>query len=253
MGHESELLLDPSIRNWVLLPILVVMILVGLVRHYITLLFASPPKFDERGFRENQALTKGRILRSNGNYIPYSSFCSRRENLGERYLNGDFLKNPNASGIEGMGDPANMEVMMDGMKKNMAMVIPQTLIFGWVTFFFSGFVLTKLPFPLTIRFKAMLQRGIETPDMDVTWVSSLSWYFLNLFGLKSVFSWILGDGNAADSMKDLQQMQGMGMGQQPMGPQQDMKKIFKTEKENLDLFQHNWALKDVEQKLLQQR
>jgi len=49
---------------------------------------------------------------------------------------------------------------------------------SWITYFFSGFIVVKLPFPLTVRFKAMLQRGIETNDMDVSWVSSLSWYFV---------------------------------------------------------------------------
>ena len=39
----------------------------------------------------------------------------------------------------------------------------------------------------------MLQRGIETPDLDVTWVSSLSWYFLTLFGLNAVYRLVLGD------------------------------------------------------------
>jgi hypothetical protein len=60
-------------------------------------------------------------------------------------------------------------------------------------------VAVKLPFPLTIGFKQMMQRGIETPDMDVRWVSSLSWYFLNLFGLNGLFRLLLGSDNGATS------------------------------------------------------
>ena len=41
----------------------------------------------------------------------------------------------------------------------------------------------------------MLQSGVATHDLDVRWVSSLSWYFLNLFGLRSVFNYILGSDN----------------------------------------------------------
>lgn len=41
----------------------------------------------------------------------------------------------------------------------------------------------------------MLQRGIETPDMDVRWVSSLSWYFLNFLGLNGLYRIILGGDN----------------------------------------------------------
>jgi hypothetical protein len=41
----------------------------------------------------------------------------------------------------------------------------------------------------------MLQRGIETSDMDVRWVSSLSWYFLNWFGLNGLYRVILGGDN----------------------------------------------------------
>lgn len=39
----------------------------------------------------------------------------------------------------------------------------------------------------------MLQSGVATRDLDVRWVSSLSWYFLNLFGLQSVFIFLLGN------------------------------------------------------------
>lgn len=59
----------------------------------------------------------------------------------------------------------------------------------------SDIEIVKLPFPLTLGFKSMLQRGIETQDMDVRWVSSLSWYFLNFFGLNGLYRIILGNDN----------------------------------------------------------
>lgn len=45
----------------------------------------------------------------------------------------------------------------------------------------------------------MLQRGIQTPDMDVRWVSSLSWYFLNFFGLNGLYRIILGGDEGGSS------------------------------------------------------
>lgn len=64
-------------------------------------------------------------------------------------------------------------------------------------------ITVKLPFPLTLRFKSMLQSGVATRDLDVRWVSSLSWYFLNLFGLQSVFIFILGNENGMCPPVDL--------------------------------------------------
>jgi hypothetical protein len=105
-----------------------------------------------------------------------------------------------------------MDGMMAGMKAQMVMMVPQMVIMAWINFFFQGFVLSeyfcsqsslrvhkvpavKLPFPLTLGFKSMLQRGIDTPEMDVRWVSSLSWYFLNFFGLNGLYRLLLGGEN----------------------------------------------------------
>lgn len=43
-----------------------------------------------------------------------------------------------------MTDPAAMEGMMGAMKGNVAMMVPQTLIMGWINAFFAGFVLCML-------------------------------------------------------------------------------------------------------------
>jgi len=58
----------------------------------------------------------------------------------------------------------------------------------------------RLPFPLTIKFKSMLQAGVATKDMDPQWMSSISWYVLCIFGLQSVFNYLLGSDNGERSV-----------------------------------------------------
>ncbi|KAJ2097519.1 hypothetical protein GGI09_003787 [Coemansia sp. S100] len=128
-------------------------------------------------------------------------------------------------------------------------IVPQTLIMGWIQFFFSGFILIKLPFPLGVRFKQMLQSGIMTPNMDVRWVSSLSWYFINLFGLRGVFSLILGGENSADGTRDMTAMSTMGAMGQQAGQPQDYNKQFLSMKDTLSIVYHEWDLENVEQRV----
>jgi len=98
---------------------------------------------------------------------------------------------------------------------------------------------------LTLEFRGMLQRGIELGALDVTYVSSLSWYFLNLAGLRGINSLVLGEENAADDAKIVQEQMKMGM----MG-QADSKQLFKSERENLELVVHKWHIEDAEKRLL---
>jgi hypothetical protein len=252
----QDILIDPEIRDWVLIPIMIVMVCIGILRHYVTLLLSSStPKLEIKGIRESLALARSRNLQSNSQILPFYAFEIHKKHLTTAFQAGEYLKNKNGkqngeSGdpLQGMPDPKQMEVVMDGLKKNMGMMIPQMIIMGWVNYFFSGFVIVKLPFPLTLRFKSMLQRGIETNDMDVTWVSSLSWYFLNLFGLKGIYSLLLGEGNAADGSKDMQNM--ANQNQAAMGQPVDMQKIFLTEKEALELAEHYWEMQNIEEKVL---
>lgn len=193
---------------------------------------------DEKVVKESQVIMRARSLRAAANLIPAKAFRSRRvyftnEENGLLHVPKGQAQNPQA---QMFSDP---NMAMDMMKKNLSMIIPQTLTFAWVNFFFSGFVAAKIPFPLTQRFRAMLQNGIDLSTVDVSYVSSRSWYFLNLFGLRGFFSLILGEENAQDDTQRMMQMQMGGFGMDPS-------KNLGAEKDGLDILQHEWALPKIE-------
>ena len=51
--------------------------------------------------------------------------------------------------------------MMDMMKGNATFMVQNMVMIAWINSFFEGFVLVKVPFVLTNRFKSMLQQGIK--------------------------------------------------------------------------------------------
>ena len=123
-----------------------IQILTGVLRHYATVLLQTTPKKQELHVqREQRSLLRGINLRSNSSAISSTAFASRRQYLVTAYKDGTFLKDPENRGKPAgnpMTDPAAMEGMMGMMKGNMAMMIPQTLIMGWINAFFAGFVIS---------------------------------------------------------------------------------------------------------------
>uniref|UniRef100_A0A060T0E3 ER membrane protein complex subunit 3 n=1 Tax=Blastobotrys adeninivorans TaxID=409370 RepID=A0A060T0E3_BLAAD len=251
-----ELVLDPSLRVWVLFPILFVMILVGVIRHYATVLLQQTPKSqDAKTLREQQFLQYSQTLRANGVNIRPDSFAMRQNHLIENMKNNAYLADPKSATADTtqqaanmLQDPKALENMMNGMKGQISMVVPQTLMMGWINAFFAGFVLMRLPFPLTIRFKEMLQSGVATTDLDVRWVSSLSWYFLNLLGLNSVYALILGGSNSAGGVGNVSPNPGAMPGMQRPGT--ETVKMYRAEAENLHIARHEYLLEGVEDRVL---
>merc|ERR1712180_556405 len=184
------------------------------------------------------------MLRENGRYLTKQSFLMRKHYLNNEET-GQLKKGTQRASPppNPMMDPSMMTEMLKG---NLTSMVPMVVVGGWINWHFSGFVTTKVPFPLTLRFKGMLQRGIELQSLDASWVSSASWYFLNVFGLRSIYSLVLGENNAADQARVMQEQMTMQAGGMP----QDPKQAHRAEWEALEITEHNWALRNAEQEMI---
>merc|ERR1719291_1048438 len=76
--ESVELVLDPAIRDWVLIPLVVIMFLVGILRNNVMKMLRkeTPPSRDT--IKQNNQMMRCRRLRANAAYIPVSAFSSRR-------------------------------------------------------------------------------------------------------------------------------------------------------------------------------
>ena len=176
-----------------------------------------------------QTLLRSQKTRIHGAWVSPAGFAQRRAALvdKERGLlcqESDPSQNPQQ---QMLSDPS---MMNDMMAKNLNMIVPQLATGAWVNFFFSGFVVARVPFPLTQGFRVMLQRGVDLASLDVTYISSLSWYFLNLFGMRGLLDLALGETTFDDTQ----------MMQQQMSMQVDEKNAFKAERNQIELVTHRW-------------
>ncbi len=122
------------------------MILTGILRHYLSTLLQTTPKRQPLAkLRESRHLMRAQNLRMNHAQISKSAFEKRKDWWIENAKEGKFLADPDAKGKgkpNPMSDPAMMENMMGAMKGNVAMMVPQSLIMGWINAFFSGYVIS---------------------------------------------------------------------------------------------------------------
>lgn len=100
-----------------------------------------------------RALVRAQVLRatSTSSPLPPLYYRALSSHLSQAFTDGSYLKDgppstdpdaAKAGPVNPLTDPGAMEGMMDGMKKQMVMMVPQMVIMGWINFFFQGFVLS---------------------------------------------------------------------------------------------------------------
>lgn len=244
---QHELELDAAVRDWVFIPLTLAIVLMKLLTQYAHMLMYNPGGAAPAGnkepkeIREQQAVTRSQRLRGMGRVIPESGFKMRKEYFAAKDTGFFFQKPVSRSMQETMAsDPT---VMVDMMKKNLTGIVPQLAMGMVVNFFFSGFVIGKVPFPLSPRFRLMLQRGIDLSSLDVTYFTSLSYYIVLLFGLRGVFALVFREDTLDETEMMRRQMNPMAN-----NPAFDADNAFKGERAALAQLDHEWELEGAEEK-----
>lgn len=130
------------------------------------------------------------------------------------------------------GPMSNPEMMTGMLKNNLFMAVVTPAQYGIISHFFSGFLIGKVPFPLTQKFRELLQSGVSVMSLDVQYISSISLYFLTLFGFNSLYKIFLSE-QEDDMMGQLAgmnpMMMGAGMGQPSLGGAESNKQLCEKE------------------------
>jgi hypothetical protein len=148
-------------------------------------------------------------------------------------------------------DLFNPNMSFEMIKKTVLNGLNYGIIFLGGGYFFSGFILLKLPFGLTQKFRSMTQQGLNLPDVDVSYVSAISWCAILMFGINSIIQFF--DGGEEFSMLNQQMamnnpmaaMQNMG------GFSKDFNKMVKPEKESINILPHFSVLDDAVDKFIE--
>lgn len=274
MNSIQFLHIDHSIRDWVLFPLVIIVLLFTLIRDYLNEIFNSKPQLlkneldytllktenQQKTFKNTQKLQQAQLLQMHGQYLPKNSFEARRIVFTHPDEGLLFEKFPTVN-LSQLTDPNQV---FGALKGNLLGIVPNIALWALVSHFFSGYIVAKFPFSLPISFRGMVQSGIEQLQLDVSYVTSASIYFLILFGLQGVQVLLLGNRATSQSAQMIQQ-QTLGLGSSLIegsstqtgsmfNPQQiipDMNQAFKAQLENLKIIEHEYELNNEEQELIE--
>lgn len=162
-----EIILDPSIRDWVVLPMVIIFGCSAMVRHYVTLLLKTEKiaAIDElrpmyvyasvlcrlvrtcslthtcASCRRN-TVKRAQMTRFNSKYVSADAFAMRKH-----YFTASQKKHGMKGALrekvksEAMNQMMNPNSMLEMMKGNMTFMVSNFVMMGLMSYFFGGFVL----------------------------------------------------------------------------------------------------------------
>eukprot|EP00917_Polyrhabdina_sp_WS-2016_P017600 GHVP01038011.1.p1 GENE.GHVP01038011.1~~GHVP01038011.1.p1 ORF type:complete len:280 (+),score=49.64 GHVP01038011.1:34-840(+) len=175
--------LDPIIREWAFCAIFVFVICALIIRQNVLSIVKPKPKTQIWDCSPKNIVQRSKTLRSTGAQILLPKSWHLRKLFFTHPKDGVLHHPPPALGVlEKMAMNHDPQATTGGMVQFGMTIVLNVFMAYLVNLFFSGFVVAKFPLPLPYRCKILLQRGVEVPLLDVSYISSLSWYFCVLFG-----------------------------------------------------------------------
>ena len=247
-------LLDTSLRNYIFIPLTIITICVSLLMKYLNTLFNKGKKpelhsetksLDDFAFEQEMktrdtdlkiqnSISRANLLKDNYMYISEKGFKKR-----QAFFNEFFSRKFEDNGADFM----NPNMMTDMLTKNISNAIYYISLFVVGGYFFSGYLILKLPFGLTRRFKSMMQQGLNLPDFDPSYVSAISWCLILVFGINPILQFFDGGEDFSMFAQQRQMMtQPMNLMANPMG-MKNYEKILKPEKESINII-NNFSMID---------
>jgi ER membrane protein complex subunit 3 len=257
------LVLDPDIRDWVVLPLFVIIVVTGLLRQEVSRYLQAqakkvpiPPHVQRIQSRlQFASQVRNAKVMTNVMISPAQWTQYKQAMLQELREEIQLLEQEKEKDTGPSSDP--MEMMLSNplgmMGGNMIFMVQNMVMMQGIQHFFSGFILLQVPFSLTIGFKSMFQKGVvDLPNLSSSYVSSVSWYFLVLYGLRSFFKLLIGTPSYEHREQELFLSQSMGYQNppNPAGPKQDIPSLItmiNSEIDQLDLFMIPSAMTEIQQ------
>lgn len=242
---SGEFLLDWRIRLFVLLPITFATGLMAVLKHNVIALMLQPPRLDLFKMRDAAALGRCTALRKAASYLHPAQFEARREYLAA--AEGP-LQRAAMSSVGPMAMMMNPDILGNQVTSLLASTLPSMVLGAWANYFFRGFAVCRLPFPLSQRFRGMLQSGIERvgQSLDVRYVSALSWYVINLFGNTGIVRLFLSEAVPSSGVSDpkaVSRAEKLAMAFQGYNDARD------SERKALQSMKYRYGLADAESRL----
>ena len=158
MVASENILLDPNIRDWVVLPLFVIMVAAGLLRfHMGNVLKPAPKPISKVVQRTQTTLRTTSALKSGATHflstsklearrLAYPELLKEQVEWCDNHLDEKEAAAAAASDGGGSGDMPNPFAAMEGMQGNMVFMVQNMVMMQAIQHFFSGFILLKVPY-----------------------------------------------------------------------------------------------------------